>query len=174
MTTEAIARTVADVMGRPAITVSIDTDLATAARIMIERNIGCLPVVGRDGMLAGMLTERLLQAQLAGSRPASSLELGERTVLELYGGNPRGPGLAEDALRLLGTRAAGDIMIDNPVEVGSGTPLWKVAEMMLQEHVSHIAVTENGRPVGVIARHDLVRTLAGGRGAALATSAGYV
>ena len=174
MTTEMIARITADVMGRPPITVSIDTDLATAARIMIEWKIGCLPVIDQNGTLAGMLTERLLQAQLAGSRPASSLEFGERTVLELYGGNPRGISLAEDALRLLGTRTAGDVMIDNPVEVGPGMPLWQVAEVMLSEQVSHIAVTENGRPVGVIARHDLVRALANERGAPLPNFAGYV
>ncbi|MBI4220329.1 MAG: CBS domain-containing protein [Chloroflexi bacterium] len=155
-------------------TTRVDTDLATAARLMIERNIGCLPVVDRDGMLAGMLTERLLQAQLAGSRPASSMGLGERTVLELYGGNPRGVSLAEDTLRMLGTRTAGDNMIDNPVEVASSTPLWTVAGIMLREHVSHIAVTENGRPIGVIARHDLVRALAGDREASPPGFAGYV
>ena len=163
MTTKMIARTAADVMGHPPITVAIDTDLATAARLMIDRNIGCLLVVDGDGMLAGMLTERVLQAQLAGGRPVESLGFGERTILALYGGNPRGIVFAEDALRVLGTRPAREIMIDRPVELGQGTPLWRVAEIMLREHVSHLAVTEDGRPVGVIARHDLVRAIAGER-----------
>jgi CBS domain-containing protein len=161
-------------MGSPPITVSVDTSLATAARIMIERNIGCLPVVVQTGALAGMLTERLLQAQLAGGRPVSSLEHGQRTILELYGANPRGIRLAEDALLSLGARPAREIMIDDPVEVESGTPLWKVAQAMLHQHVSHVAVTDNGRPIGVIARHDLVRALAGDRVAVSPGHAGYI
>lgn len=53
-------------------------------------------------------------------------------------------------------------------------PVWKVAEMMLHRHVSHVAVTENGRPIGVIARHDLVRALASKRVETQARFGGYV
>ena len=47
---------VKDVMSRDPITTTPDTPLADAARVMLERKIGCLPVVER-GKLVGILTE---------------------------------------------------------------------------------------------------------------------
>lgn len=45
-----------DVMTTDPITTTPDTSLADAARVMLERKIGCLPVV-EDGRLVGILTE---------------------------------------------------------------------------------------------------------------------
>jgi acetoin utilization protein AcuB len=47
---------VREVMSSPPITVSEDAPLEEAARLMVERKIGCLPVM-RDGDLVGMITE---------------------------------------------------------------------------------------------------------------------
>jgi acetoin utilization protein AcuB len=47
---------VSAVMSSPPITVSDDTPLEEAARILVEKKIGCLPVT-HDGSLAGMITE---------------------------------------------------------------------------------------------------------------------
>ncbi len=47
---------VKEVMSSPVITVSEDAPLEEAARLMVERKIGCLPVM-RDGELIGMITE---------------------------------------------------------------------------------------------------------------------
>jgi CBS domain-containing membrane protein len=46
-----------DVMSADVVTTTPDTPLEQAARMLIERKIGCLPVVGADGRLAGILTE---------------------------------------------------------------------------------------------------------------------
>ena len=45
-----------DVMTSPPITVAEDVPLEEAARVMVEKKIGCLPVM-RDGDLVGMITE---------------------------------------------------------------------------------------------------------------------
>ena len=47
---------VKDVMTTGVITTGPDTPLAEAARVLMERKIGCLPVV-KDGHLVGILTE---------------------------------------------------------------------------------------------------------------------
>ncbi len=47
---------VREVMSSPVITVSEEAPLEEAARLMVERKIGCLPVM-RDGNLVGMITE---------------------------------------------------------------------------------------------------------------------
>lgn len=45
-----------DVMTADPVTTTPDTPIAEAARVMLERKIGCLPVV-EDGKLVGILTE---------------------------------------------------------------------------------------------------------------------
>jgi acetoin utilization protein AcuB len=45
-----------EVMSTPPITVSQDAPLEEAARVMVEKKIGCLPVM-RNGELAGLITE---------------------------------------------------------------------------------------------------------------------
>ncbi len=52
------------------------------------------------------------------------------------------------------------MVTDEPV-VTEETELWKVAEVMLKSHLSHVAVLKDGKPVGVVARHDLLRAYAG-------------
>ena len=47
---------IADVMSKPPITVGPDETVRSAARVMVERRIGCLPVT-LDGALLGLLTE---------------------------------------------------------------------------------------------------------------------
>jgi CBS domain-containing protein len=48
---------VREVMAKDVVTVPPETPLADAARILIERKIGCLPVVGPAGALLGLVTE---------------------------------------------------------------------------------------------------------------------
>jgi len=48
---------VSDVMTRNVVTIAPETTLEQAARTLVDRQIGCLPVVGPDGTLLGLVTE---------------------------------------------------------------------------------------------------------------------
>jgi CBS domain-containing membrane protein len=48
---------VAEVMVKDVVTVTPDTELGEVARILVERKIGCVPVVGARGELVGLVTE---------------------------------------------------------------------------------------------------------------------
>jgi CBS domain-containing protein len=48
---------VSAVMVRELVTVAPESGLARAARLMLERKLGCLPVCDDGGVLVGMLTE---------------------------------------------------------------------------------------------------------------------
>jgi CBS domain-containing membrane protein len=54
-----------DVMSEPAVSVGPDTSIRSAARLMLERRIGCLPVV-EDGRLVGLVTETDILRYVAG------------------------------------------------------------------------------------------------------------
>lgn len=49
--------TAADAMTRDPEAVRPETSLVRAARLMLEKKFGCLPVVDRDGRLVGIITE---------------------------------------------------------------------------------------------------------------------
>ncbi len=57
--------TIGDVMvkARDVVTIGMDATLEEAARIMVEKKIGCLPVV-EEGIITGIITETDLLAQL--------------------------------------------------------------------------------------------------------------
>jgi predicted transcriptional regulator len=56
-----------EVMTRDVVSAAPETTLAEAARRMLERRIGCLPVLADDGTLIGLVTEvDLLRAALLG------------------------------------------------------------------------------------------------------------
>jgi len=61
---------VGEVMTKDVVTVGPDTTLGEAARILVERKIGCLPVVAPGGALVGLVTEAdlLSAAFLDGAR----------------------------------------------------------------------------------------------------------
>jgi acetoin utilization protein AcuB len=56
---------VEEIMGREVITVTPDTSVARAAQLMLERKIGCLPVVSDDGRLVGIVTTTDVMAAFA-------------------------------------------------------------------------------------------------------------
>ncbi len=48
---------ISEVMRTPVLTISADATLSSAVKLMHENRIGCLPVIGTDNHVAGMLTE---------------------------------------------------------------------------------------------------------------------
>jgi CBS domain-containing protein len=145
------------VMSSPPILINMNATLLEAAKVMLKHNIGCLPVVDEMGRFAGMITERTFQAQLAGVKPNSAIPPDQRLFEELFvnGADGLSP-VQEKFLESKDTRVE-EVMVPVNLVVALGTPLWQVAEMLLVGHLSHIAVVERGKPVGVIARHDLMR-----------------
>jgi acetoin utilization protein AcuB len=62
--------TVATIMTHPVVTVQRDTSVLEAGRLFLEHKFGCLPVVGADQTLAGILTVTdLLRAYVAHHAP---------------------------------------------------------------------------------------------------------
>jgi CBS domain-containing membrane protein len=68
-----------EVMSRDVVSAAPETTLAEAAKRMLERRIGCLPVLDPDGTLMGLVTEvDLLRAVLVGGGDEEKTVEGER------------------------------------------------------------------------------------------------
>jgi CBS domain-containing protein len=137
---------VREAMSTPPRVVPKETTIEEAARVMLDEAIGCLPVVGADGRMVGIVTE----SDLTGARPWLSL----RAWAGSEAAEEAGPA-ALDLERLRATLVE-EVMTRRVVTATPGEALSAVVDRMMERNLHHVPVVENGVPVGVLARHDLL------------------
>ena len=139
---------VARLMQQPVVTVRPDTELAAAARLLMEHRISGLPVVDDDGRLAGIITEAdfLRAVGIPSHHPTHSLW---QTLETLFAHH--------DAVVEPEGRVA-DLMVANVVTVAPADTLHEVVETMKKHRIKRVVVADaECRVVGMITRSDLVR-----------------
>jgi CBS domain-containing protein len=142
---------VADLMTKDLVTVLPETSLADAARIMLARHLSGLLVLDHVGALLGVVTEGdLIQRTELGT------DDGHPTWLKAFLMPSR---LAADYVKTHG-RHVSEVMTSPPECVTPQTALEVAAAVMHKRHIKRLPVVENGRPVGVISRSDLLGALA--------------
>jgi CBS domain-containing protein len=138
-----------DLMSTTVITVTPDTRVAEVARLLADRGISAVPVLGPEGELLGIVTEADLVRRLAGEaalRPRGWF----RALLAGRAGDA-----AKDYARLHG-QLAGDVMTTDLVAVEEETPAEEIAQLMEERRVKRVPVLRDGRLVGIVARADLL------------------
>jgi CBS domain-containing protein len=135
--------TVAQAMTTNVLVLDADTPASIAARRLERSGVSGAPVLDR-GRVVGVITLRDLLA-----RPLPGLPLTQIT----------GPFLRHE--HLLASLQVWQLMTVEPVVVAASRPLVEAALLMDQHQVNRLPVVdERGRPVGIIARDDIVRALA--------------
>lgn len=141
-------------MASPAITVGESTSLEDVARLMLDKGIGCVPVVDADGIIAGIVTEASFAAKSKGI-PFSTFRapqllgrwLSDTSVANIYAEARQTP--------------VSEIMVKNVVTIEEDESVNRAVELMLEHDINRIPVVRDGKPVGIVARHDLLRLMAG-------------
>jgi CBS domain-containing protein len=133
------------------ITVSPDSSVRNAARLMLQDDISGLPVVDAAGQLVGIVSEgdllRRIEAGTERHRPR---------WLEFL----TGPGqLAEEYARSHG-RKIEEVMTRDVVTVSTDAPLEEVVRLMERKHIKRLPVLDGTRLVGIISRANLLHVLA--------------
>lgn len=125
-------------MSSPVRTAHVDDSLGDVHRRLRELGVSALPVADDDGRVVGVLSRTdLLRTgrRQAGARPgADLLSLPDRT--------------------------AGEEMTGDPVSVSVDAPLSRAAELMLDDRMHRVFVTEDGEIAGVVTPRDLMRAVA--------------
>ena len=120
--------TVSELMSRGAVSVCTEDTVYTAAGLMLRYDLGCLPVLGADGRLRGVLTDRdvVLRCVAPGEDPS-------RTRVK-------------------------SIMTRRPVGVLPEDDVRAAAEVMARSKVRRLPVTaKDGALMGVVSLGDLAR-----------------
>ena len=140
-----------DVMTPNVITVNEQTDVATIAKLLIERHISAVPVVDKQDKLIGIVSEGdLIRRPEEGTEAPKSWWLSFLTV----------PDDAARAYSKAHGQSAGDVMTRNVISVHDDTPVAEIAELLEKNRIKRVPVVRDGRPIGIVSRANLIQALA--------------
>ena len=150
-------KTAADIMTADPVTVAPDLPVTEAARIMVDRGIGALPVVDA-GRLVGLVTE--------GDLIISDVKLEFPTYIHLLDGfimYPPAITKFEHELKKAVAARVVDVMTSQPFTIQASSPVEDVATVLVERDVSRVPVLDGDELVGIITKSDVVRSMFGGR-----------
>jgi len=144
---------VKDIMTRELITVSSETEISQATKLLLENRINGIPVTDETGKLVGILCQSDLIAQqkklpipsfftfLDGFITLSSMKQLEKQVQKIA------------------AITVAQAMTPNPVTVRPDTDIEKVAALMVDKSFHTIPVMDKGELVGIVGKEDILKTL---------------
>ncbi|MCX2728316.1 universal stress protein [Thermomicrobium sp. 4228-Ro] len=144
---------VRDIMTPDPVTVGPDATLEQVAGLMLEHQIGAIPVVTPDGTLLGLIRE---EDFLMEERP---IPFSAFQAPHLFG-RWIDPERLEQLYAEARTLKAGDIAREPVITATEDTPLSELAERMVEHDVRHVPVVRDGRLVGIVTRHDILKAVA--------------
>jgi predicted transcriptional regulator len=132
---------VTEIMSSPVITVTPETGIKTAAKLLVKHAISALPVVDSTGRLVGIVSEADLISIEARPDPRS-----QATPLAPTAGST--------------PRSVADVMTRDVVVVNAKSEVAQAARTMLNRGVKRVPVVNSRRVVGIVSRRDLVKVIA--------------
>ena len=140
------------IMTTDVITVSPNTEIVKAAKIMMEKRINGLPVVD-SGKLVGILCQSDLIAQQK-KFPIPSLF----TFLDGYISLTSEKHL-EKEVQKIAAATVDQAMTPHPVTVSPSTPIEEIASLMVDRNFHTLPVLVEGKLVGIVGKEDLLKLL---------------
>ena len=144
---------VKDIMTRKIITVTPDTEIAEAAKILLKKRINGLPVVDASGRLVGILCQSDLVAQQK-SIPLPSVF----TLLESYIPLTSTKRIDKEVEKIAALTVK-QAMTPDPVTVGPETDIEEVAKLMVDKKYHTLPVIKGDKLIGIVGKEDILKTL---------------
>lgn len=143
---------VSEIMTQNVVSITVEGTVEDAAKLLLERNISGLPVVDKDGNLAGIITHKdLLYKNMQPDTPA---------MLEILGGFVYLGGVDRynnELRKLVGTKVS-DVMTTDVITAGVEDTVQSVAKLMVHNGVNRIPIVKDGQLVGIVSRADIVKS----------------
>ena len=142
-----------EIMTKDPITVTSDSEVLQAAKILLENRINGVPVVDKKGKLVGILCQSDIIAQQK-KLPVPSLFSFLDGYISL-----RSTKTMEKEIRKIAAIAVSDAMTPNPVTVGPDSSIETVAALMVDNNFHTLPVVDKGVLIGVVGKEDILKTL---------------
>ncbi len=143
-----------DIMTRDVVTLSPDTGIIDAARLLLETGFNGAPVVDENGKVVGILCQSDLVAQQKKLPIPSVFTLLDSLIPLSTGRN------LEKAVKRIAAITVLDAMTRHPITVGPETGMEELAALMVDKNFHTLPVVDQeGKLVGIIGKEDILRTL---------------
>jgi CBS domain-containing protein len=146
--------TVREIMSQPVVTVHEDTSVPEVARVMQRHDIGAVVVVDAEGRLRGIITE----SDFTGIGRCVPFSLALAPVV--FGARAATLAELERIYAMARTLTAGQVMSGRVHTATESEEVGAVVHRMLGRNLKHVPVVRDGMPVGMLARHDLLKLVA--------------
>jgi len=147
---------VKDIMTKEVIAVSPDTEIVSAAKILLENRINGMPVIDAFGRLVGIICQSDLVAQQKGI-PIPSLF----TLLESYIPLTSIKRIDKEMEKIAALTVKAAMTLE-PVTVNPETDIEEVAKLMVDKKYHTLPVVDGGKVVGIVGKEDVLKTLLSG------------
>jgi CBS domain-containing protein len=144
---------VADIMVTDIVTARPDMSVKELAELLRERGVGGAPVVDDDGSVVGMVTDGDLMALDADLHFPHYIQFLD-SVIYLERASK-----FEERLKKAVAATVRDIMTDEVLTVGPDDPVRKAATLMSDHKIDRVPVEKDGKLVGIVGRHDVLKVL---------------
>lgn len=143
-----------DIMARDVLTVTPETSIQEAVRILLDRRINGLPVVDRKHRLVGILCQSDLIIQQK-RVPLPSVFTLLDSLIPLSSTKS-----LDKEVQKMAAFVVGDAMTRSPVTVRPDTSLEEIATLMVEKKYHTLPVVgEDGALVGIVGKEDVLKTL---------------
>jgi CBS domain-containing protein len=144
---------VKDIMTKELITVSPDTEIVQATKLLLENRINGIPVTDETGKLVGILCQSDLIAQQK-KLPIPSFFTFLDGLITLTSMKQ-----IEKQVQKIAAITVAQAMTPNPVTVQPETDIETVAALMVDKNFHTIPVVDKGKLVGIVGKEDVLKTL---------------
>lgn len=139
-----------DIMTSHVVSITPDSTVDQAIKVMLERHLSGLPVVDDKGRLVGILTEGdLLRRQEIGT------ERHRPRWLEFFTSLGK---MAVEYAHARG-RKVDEVMTADVITATEESKLEDIVELMMRHGVKRIPIVYGGGPIGIVSRADVLRAL---------------
>ncbi len=146
--------TARDIMSTDIITVTPETEIAQAARLLLDNRINGLPVVDTQGRLVGIVCQSDLIVQQKRVRVPSLF-----TFLDGYITLTSTRHFEREVEKIAASQVR-QAMTPDPASVSPDTAIEDMATLMVEKNYHTLpVVADDGRLVGVVGKEDMLRTI---------------
>ncbi|MGA9175768.1 MAG: CBS domain-containing protein [Desulfobacterales bacterium] len=142
-----------DIMTKELITVSPETEIVHATKLLLENQINGVPVIDETGKLVGILCQSDLIAQQK-KLPVPSFFTFLDGLISLTSMKQ-----FEKEVQKIAAITVSQAMTQNPVVARPDTGIEEVAALMVDSGFHTIPVVDKGALVGIIGKEDILKTL---------------
>lgn len=145
--------TARDIMSEKIHTVTPEMSVDDLARTFVEKKVSTLPVVDAAGQLVGIISATDLVEQ---DKPLHIPTVVAIFDMVIY--LEREKKFREEVEKLT-ARTVGEICVREVVTCAPGTEVAAIAALMTEKKVHLLPVVEGGKLLGVVGRHDILRSM---------------